>query len=51
MSAKKSIEIMTTLADEIRRGEHGDVGNVFMTVRGICDQFGVSLVTAQRVGP
>lgn len=49
MSAKKSIEIMTTLADEIRRGEHGDVGNVFMTVRGICDQFGVSLVTAQRV--
>ncbi|NMA46791.1 MAG: substrate-binding domain-containing protein [Lentisphaerae bacterium] len=48
MSARKGAEIVTTLADEIRRGKHGDAGSVFMTVRSLREQFGVSLVTAQR---
>lgn len=35
MSARKGAEIVTTLADEIRRGKHGDAGSVFMTVRSL----------------
>lgn len=49
MSAQKSQAIVRRIADEIRRGEHGDTGSAFMTVREICDEFGVSLVTAQRI--
>lgn len=45
----KVAEISKLLAKELQRGEHGGVGEPFMTIRDICDNFNVSLQTAQRI--
>ena len=45
----KKQQIVAQLRREIARGEHGNIGTPFMTVREIAEEFGVALVTAQKV--
>ncbi|MHB8902780.1 MAG: LacI family DNA-binding transcriptional regulator [Thermoguttaceae bacterium] len=41
-------QIARTIAAEIRTGEHGAAGDLFLTVRQVAQQYGVSLATAQK---
>ena len=45
----KTRQVVAQLQAEIASGEHGVVGDPFMTVRSLAEAFGVSLVTAHRV--
>ena len=45
----KTRQVVAQLQAEIASGEHGVVGDPFMTVRSLAEAFGISLVTAHRV--
>ncbi len=45
----KTRQVVAQLQAEIASGEHGVVGDPFMTIRSLAEAFGISLVTAHRV--